>query len=70
MGESCVRAATAGLSWPLPDDLSDADLEAEARDGFLVWIASTAVVMGLLSFVKLTTKNCKDQSKKARLPTL
>ena len=29
-----------------------------------------AVVMDVFSFVKLTTKNCKDQSSRLRLPSL
>ena len=50
--------------------MSDIDLEAGATVALLVLRASTAVVMDLLSFVKLTTKNCKDQLKIARLPAL
>ena len=46
------------------------DLAVAAEDEFLALEASTAVVIGLLSFVKLTTKNCKDQLRIARLPTL
>ncbi|AIQ98245.1 hypothetical protein EW15_2153 [Prochlorococcus sp. MIT 0801] len=50
--------------------MSDKDLAEAAEDEFLVLVTSTAVVIGLLSFVKLTTKNCKDQIRIARLPTL
>jgi len=50
--------------------MSVTDLAEAAEDEFLALGASTAVVIGLLSFVKLTTKNCKDQIRIARLPTL
>ena len=45
-------------------------IEAAKVDGFFAWLTSTAVVMDLLSFVKLTTKNCKDQLNGARLTAL
>ena len=50
--------------------MSVTDLAVAEEDEFLVLVASTAVVIGVLSFVKLTTKNCKDQLRMARLPTL
>ena len=50
--------------------MSDTDFVAATTDDFFAEGASTTVVIGLFSFVKPTTKNCKDQLKEARLPAL
>ena len=46
------------------------DFETVKAAGFFVLKVPTAVVMDLFSFVKLTTKNCKDQLHRDRLPAL
>ena len=58
------------LKYERTKSISDTDLVVATTDVFFVEGASTAVVMCLLSFVKPTTKNCKDQLKEARLPAL